>query len=301
MSIDREIKIERILFPTQFRELSFNTLESLLVLKEAGLKEIVLSYIIPRDDVAYVPFGGYLKDEEGRLREEARIRFGDWQQALSAAGIESRTVIEVGDPVPKILAVAEREKVDLIVAGKKRRTEVEDIFIGSHTMEILRRSRIPVLLHKYMVQFEWDGEMVTRTNDRIFERPLFATDWSLPSERALKLLLSLKDIVKEALVAHVIGGKISKGLGLPELQRLERESKERLEQYCEVLRTAGIKAELHLSAGNDVREILSISREFGAGMIIMGTTGKDRLHELFLGSVSHRVAETSELPTLLVP
>ncbi|MCL4492791.1 MAG: universal stress protein [Nitrospirae bacterium] len=58
---------------------------------------------------------------------------------------------------------------------------------------------------------------------------------------------------------------------------------------------------LHLSAGNDVREILSISREFGAGMIIMGTTGKDRLHELFLGSVSHRVAETSELPTLLVP
>jgi nucleotide-binding universal stress UspA family protein len=36
-------------------------------------------------------------------------------------------------------------------------------------------------------------------------------------------------------------------------------------------------------------------------MIALGRTGKDWLSEYFLGGVSHRVAENSELPVLLVP
>ncbi|MFZ5998628.1 MAG: universal stress protein [Nitrospirota bacterium] len=295
------MKIEKILFPTAFKELAFNSLESLFVLKDAGLKEVTLCYVIPRDAVAFVPFGGYLKEEEERLREEARLRFEDWQNALSSAGIASTIIIEVGEPVPKILAIAAREKVDLIVAGKKKKTEVENIFIGSHTMAILRRSPVPVLVHKYMVQFEWDGEIVSRTNDRIFEKPLLTTDWSLPSESARDLLLSLKGVVKRAAVAHVIDAKLTKGLERNELLRIEQESEDRLKSYQELLEQAGITTEVHLSAGQTVMEIIRISREVKASMIIMGTTGKDRMHELFLGSVSHRVAEMSELPTFLVP
>ncbi|MBZ0156550.1 MAG: universal stress protein [Alphaproteobacteria bacterium] len=295
------MKIEKILFPTQFRELAFNTLESLFVLKEAGLREILLVHIIPRDEVAFVPFGGYLKEEEEHLRQEARIRFEAWQKALEREGIGSRVVIEVGDPVPRILSIADEEGVDLIVTGKKRQTGMEELFIGSRTMDILRRTRRPVLVHKYMVQFEWNGEIVTRTNDRIFERPLLATDWSPASGRALEFLLTLGSIVKKVMVTHIIGDKIAKGLEQPELSRIEQESRERLEQYCRALREAGVDADPHLSAGNEVQEIIQISREFNASMITGGTTGKDRLHGLILGSVSHRIAETSELPTLLVP
>ncbi len=293
--------IERIFFPTRFRELSFNALECLLALKEAGLREVILSYIIPVEEVAFVPFGGYLKDEEEHLREEARIRFEDWQRELLKAGLESKVIIEVGDPVPKILSLAERERADLIVVGKKKKTGAEGIFIESHTMDILRRSRIPALVYKYMVQFEWDGEIVTRTNDRIFRRPLLAADWSLPSERALGLLLSLKGIVKEAVVVHILETRIKKGMEKAELLRIEKESRERLERYCAILKSAGIQAESHLSAGNGAQEIINLSREFDASMLVMGTTGKDRLHEFFMGSVSHRVAEMSELPTLLSP
>ena len=58
------MKIEKILFPTKFRELAFDSLESLLVLKEVGLKEVVLYYVIPREEISFVPYGGYLKQEE---------------------------------------------------------------------------------------------------------------------------------------------------------------------------------------------------------------------------------------------
>jgi nucleotide-binding universal stress UspA family protein len=36
-------------------------------------------------------------------------------------------------------------------------------------------------------------------------------------------------------------------------------------------------------------------------MIVMGTTAKNKLRGILLGSVSHRVAELSELPVLLIP
>ena len=62
------MKIEKILFPTKFREFA-SPLESLLVLKEVGIKEVVLYYVIPREDVGFVPYGGYLKEEEERLRK----------------------------------------------------------------------------------------------------------------------------------------------------------------------------------------------------------------------------------------
>lgn len=295
------MKIEKILFPTKFRELAFNALEQLVVLKKTGLKEVVFLYVIPREEVGFVPYGGYLKDEEERLREEARIRFEDWQKSLSAEGINSKIIVEVGSPVPNILAASEREKVGLIVVGRKKKIGPEMSFVGSHTLQLITRSKIPTLVSKYMVQFESNGESVTRVNKEIFKRPLIVTDWSEPSERALNLLMSFKGIAEKAFVCHVIGVKISKGLDKSGLYRLEKESKERLQSYCERLKSAGIDAEPHLGAGKTTLEIIRISREVDAGMIIMGTTGKDRLHELVLGSNSHRVAQMSELPTLLVP
>lgn len=295
------MKIEKLLFPTKFGEIDLNSLESLSVLKDTGLREVILYYVIPREEVGFVPYGGYLKEEEERIREEVRIRFEDWQKSLSEKGINSRIIIEVGEPVPNILKIAEKEKVNLIVIGKKKKVAHDGPFVGSNTLQIITRSKIPTLVSKYLVQFELDGESVTRTNDAIFKRPLLATDWSGPSERALELLISFKGLIEKAFVCHTIGVKIAKSIDKTELHRIEKESKERLEKYCERLKSAGISAEPHLGAGRTIMEIIRISRDVNASMIIAGTTGKDRLHELFLGSVSHRIAGMSELPTLLVP
>ncbi|MDL1987497.1 MAG: universal stress protein [Deltaproteobacteria bacterium] len=295
------MEFKKILFPTKFRELAFNSLESILELKKAGLKEVVLTYIIPRDEVAFVPYGGYMKDEEERLREQARIRFENWQEAISAEGIESKIRIEVGNPVPKLLRIAEEEKVDLIIAGRKKRTVLGKVYVGSHTLELIRRSTVPVLVSKYMVRFEWEGDLITRVNDRLFTAPLLATDWSEPSEKALGLVSSFKELADKVMVTHIIGVKISKGLDKSELNRIEKESKERLEEYCDRLKKDGINAEPHLFSGRSAHEIVRVAREHKASMIVMGTTGKDRFKEFWLGSVSHRVTESSELPVLLVP
>lgn len=293
--------IKKVLFHTHFRELALNSLKTIMELKKAGLESIVLTHIIPRDDVSFVPYGGYLKETETQLRAEARMRFEDWQKILDTEGIDSHIRIEVGAPNAEILAIAEQEEVDLIVIGRKKRTLLEKVYVGSHIMDILRRSNVPVLMSKYMVQFEWGDEQLTRTNEHIFKRPMLATDWSKPSENAMRSMDALKGLAETVLVVHVIDSKISKGMNTSQREHVERESKSRLEAYCQEINRFGMKAEKHLSAGKTVAELIRLSRDHNASMIVMGKTGKDWFEQYWLGGVSHQIAELSELPVMLLP
>jgi nucleotide-binding universal stress UspA family protein len=286
--------IQKILFPTKFRELAFNSLETLFVLKKT-----VLSRIILRDEVGFVPFGGYLKEEEEKMQEEAKIRFEDWQRSLSQNGIMSKKVIEVGEPVPMILDLAEKEKIDLIVIGRKKRTDTEKSFIGSYTHDLITRSRFPILVSKYMVQFKWEDALLTKVNDRPFETPLFAADWSEQSQRAVDILISLKNVVKKVYVFHDIN---LKNHDTEEFPAMEKETREKLDTYCRQLKEAGIDAEPHLGAGGVLDEMLRVSREREASMIVIGNTSKNHfMNDMLHRSLSYQVAKMSELPTLLVP
>ncbi|MEE4112798.1 MAG: universal stress protein [Desulfobacteraceae bacterium] len=290
-----------LLFHTRFRELAFNSLKSLLELKAAGLKKVILAHVIPREDVAFVPYGGTLKADEKRMREEARMQFDDWIQTIGDPQIEFHQRIEVGTTNAEILNMAKEEKADLIVVGRKKRTALERVYVGTHVLDILRRSEVPVLMSKYMVHYEWQGESLMRTNEDIWKRPLLASDWSDPSRRALDATLALKGLVETIIVTHVLGARRVKNLEPPALTRLEAESEKRLQAYCRQVDEAGIQSEYHLAMGRTVEELIKMSRDFGATMIVMGRTGKDWFHEYWLGGVSHQIAELSELPVLLIP
>ena len=132
-----------LLYHTRFRELAFNSLKSLLELKAVGLKKVVLAHVIPREDVAFVPYGGTLKDDENRIREEARLKFDDWIQTIGDPQLEFHQRIEVGAPNAAILDMAKTEKADLIVVGRKKRTALEKVYVGTHVLDILRRSNDP--------------------------------------------------------------------------------------------------------------------------------------------------------------
>lgn len=292
---------ETLLFHTRFRELAFNSLKSLLELKAAGLKKVVLAHVIPREDVAFVPYGGTLKEDEKRMREEARLKFDDWIQTIDDSQLEFHKRVEVGATNAAILEMTKAEKVDLIVVGRKKRKVLEKVYVGTHVLDILRRSDIPVLMSKYMVHYEWQGEPLMRTNDQIWKRPLLASDWSEPSRRALDATVALKGLVEKIIVTHVLGARRIKNLEPPAIKHLEDESVKRLHSYCREIEDAGIPSESHMAIGRTVEEIIKMSRDYNATMIVMGRTGKDWLHEYWLGGVSHKIAELSELPVLLIP
>jgi nucleotide-binding universal stress UspA family protein len=294
--------IEKILFPTKFRELAYESLETLFALKKSGLREVVLQHVISRDDVGFVPFGGYLKEEENKLRQEAEIRFKDWRESLSSAGIESKVVVSVGDPTHEILKTAEKENIDLLILGRKKRSDVSEAFIGSYGHKVITRYKSPILISKYMVQYDRGGSSLTKINKDPFEMPFFAADWSDRSKRALDLIISMKSVIKKVQIFHNIDEKLLEKSGGIESDSHKHKVNAGLNEYCDHLKAAGMETETHIGAGGMLDEILRISRERKASMIVIGNSSEDRLFSNLIDrSLSYQVAKKSELPTLLVP
>jgi hypothetical protein len=141
----------------------------------------------------------------------------------------------VGATNAAILEMAKAEKADLIIVGRKKRTFLEKVYVGTHVLDILRRSEVPVLMSKYMVHYEWQGEPLMRTNEQIWKRPLLASDWSEPSRRALEATLALKGLVEKIIVTHVLGARRLKNLELSAIKPPRR----RKRKTASILLSAG--------------------------------------------------------------
>ncbi len=288
------MKNKKLLFVTQFEELWFDALQSLMDLRKTGFNHAVFLHVIERDKVAMRRGKGYLKDEEVKLREMANVRFIDWAESLFEQGMEVGAYIVVGNPLPKIISTAEEEEVDLIVTGRHKQGKFEELYGGSETLEILERTSTPVLVYKYMLP---SGKV----NERPFERPLLTLDWSPASEKAVEYLISFKNILKKVVAVHVIGEKEFKSTSAMEIQSLRKENKQKLEEVCLLFEKEGIEAESHLYVGSTFEQIEKAATEREATMIVAGTTGKSPLKEIFLGSVATKLTKHSMLPSLLVP
>jgi nucleotide-binding universal stress UspA family protein len=140
-----------------------------------------------------------------------------------------------------------------------------------------------------------------RTNEQIWKRPLLASDWSEPSRRALDATVGIERAGGKNNRHPRTGCPANQESGTGGIKRLEDESEKRLQSYCRQIDDAGIQSEPHLAMGRTVEEIIRMSRDYGATMIVMGRTGKDWFREYWLGGFSHQIAELSELPVLLIP
>jgi nucleotide-binding universal stress UspA family protein len=288
------MKITKMLFVSEFEELWLDALQSLMGLRKAGLNHVVFLHVIHRDKVAMRRGSGYLKQEERKLREIADIRFIDWAETLFEEGMEVGAHIAIGNAVPKVLSVAEDEGVDLIVTARRKRSKLEELYSGSETSELLRRTVRPVLIYNYISQ---SG----RVGENPFERLLLGLDWSESSEKVLDFVLALKGTVKRVDMMHVLSEKAIGKLSKLEAQKVEREHKRRLDEVCDVLTKDRIDARPHLYIGDTEEQIEKGAFEHRVTMVVVGMKSKSIWKERWSGSVSHTLAERSDLPILVIP
>ena len=284
----------KMLFVTQFEELGFDALQSLLVLRTAGLNHVILMNVIDRDRVAMHRGLGYDKNEERKLREQANIRFIDWAESLFETGMEVGEYIVVGSMVPQVLAAADEENADLIVIGQRNKKLMDMFYSGDAVIELLRRSERPVLVYKHL-------ENCGCLADNPFARTLLTVDWSPASLSAVDYLKTLKNVAHDVSVMHVAAPGELKGATSLEIQQLRKERRGRLEKICDTLGTAGIAARSHLYVGEAAKEITRAAQEYNATMIVMGSSGTSVWTERFLGSKPRAVVEKSPYPVLIIP
>ena len=86
------------------------------------------------------------RDESAYLQERGRRHLREEAARIDAAGVPVDTRVVLGEPAEAISAVAEEISADLIVMATHGHSEMRHVFAGSVTEDVVRQSKVPVLL-----------------------------------------------------------------------------------------------------------------------------------------------------------
>jgi nucleotide-binding universal stress UspA family protein len=279
---------KKILYPTKFEEFALPILKNLTCLKAGGLEEVILVNVIETESLLIIRDSGLPIDFD-RIRNSAQRKMSTYAEYIKAEGIAVRTKIVEGSMVPEILKAADEEDVSLIVAGRQKRDILGELFVGSTTDRIIRKSAVPVLVAKYHVLKETAGETTEQYCTNMFRKILYPTDWSSSAERAKKYIPVLRKVgASEIIVVHVLEPDFDLGI------------KEKLGALEQEFQSQGFTVSVQLLKGKPYMEINRIATEEDVSLIVMGSHGKGFMEVVFWGSVSQRVVEYSEKPVLVV-
>jgi nucleotide-binding universal stress UspA family protein len=292
----------RILFPTKFEEFSLKILKSTACLKSGGLEEVVLLHVIDIDKpYSRADWGGIVNLTS--LHDNATEQLSSYAEYLESEGINVKSIVATGPLVSEVIRISQDEGVSLVVAGRQKRSRLGDLFIGSTTDEIVRKAAVPVLVTKYHTLKEIEGKVVESFCVNMFQKVLYAVDWSPSTERAEEYLPVLAKLGASEIVIVHIADDLVKRSGLRD--HVDQEPievrEERLGSLEQALQAKGFDAKAYLlEEGSPHQAINRIATEEEVSLIIVGSQGKGFVEGILGGSLSQRVVERSEKPVLVV-
>lgn len=125
---------DHILFPTDFSQNSAEAFHLIMEMVKAGVKEVSLIHV--------------LGDESSEcMDKECMDKLEEYRKKLVEAGAKkAEGLVLHGNPSNEIINHALESKVSLIVMGSQGRGFIKEIFLGSVSHEIVRKSPVSVML-----------------------------------------------------------------------------------------------------------------------------------------------------------
>ena len=213
------------------------------------------------------------------LRERvAREHLDAWQQEAAQRGLTLEVRLQTGrQAYVEILAAADDLKPDLIIMGRRGKSGLERLLVGSVTARVIGHTPRKVLV-------------APRDTVLTFKRLLVASDGSPASEAAFEEALSMAK-------------KTGAQLNLITASHGELDPK-RAKALVKELAAAAQRLEVPLATftpgGRPEEAIIQMATAKKIDLIIMGSHGRTGLKRLLLGSVAERVIGQAACPVLVV-
>ena len=140
----------KILYPTDFSNVSKTAINYLIQLKDSGVEEVVILHVVDTrnlhiPEVYAIMDLSLLGEKQAELAKEEADKIAG---KLNDAGIKTSIRIEQGVPFKEILRVEKEEEVSLIVIGSHGTSNVKEMLLGSVSEKVIRKAEKPVLVVK---------------------------------------------------------------------------------------------------------------------------------------------------------
>jgi nucleotide-binding universal stress UspA family protein len=247
-----------------------------------GVEEIHLVTVISSNVHAGMPGMDFEKRREQAL--------GRYRRVIEDAGFDVESHVVRGTPHRRINGIAGAVGASLTVVGSRGKSPLENRVIGSTARNLARTTVVPLLVNR--IEREADEPDVVR--EHLFQRMLYATDFSENAERAFEAFSYLRHATREATLVHV---ETPKDPELPE----DADPNARLAELATQLEEWGIETRTAVRQGDPADEILAAEDEYEPTSILIGSRGHSRLRRLLLGSVSEDIVARADGNVLLVP
>ena len=277
--------MKRIILPTDFSDNSINAIRYAMKLFEDNectfyLMNTYTPAIYQTEYVLHSPgqigLGDiYQSDSQDQLEELEKKLTKEFKNSKHQIFTHSAFNILVDE----VVTMTENEQADLVIMGTQGASGAKEIFLGTHTVHVIKKSKCPVIA----IPAEFDFEPPTSV--------LFPTDYEVEydSEEMTELLNLLKQ--QQSLV-HVV--HISTGYGLTELQVA---NKKRLDQLL-----SEIPHKFYDLPGQEIIEgINNFQREFDVQMLVMIQNKHTFLERLFIEPIIKKIGFHVSIPFMVLP
>jgi len=140
----------KILYPTDFSDVSYKAFDYVKQLKDVGTEEVVVLHVIDTRSFSIPEI--YAKVElsglENKVEEEATEEANEMVKTLNDIGLRASVRIERGIPFKEILRVENEEDISLIIIGSHGKSNVEEMLLGSVSEKVIRKAKSPVFVVK---------------------------------------------------------------------------------------------------------------------------------------------------------
>jgi nucleotide-binding universal stress UspA family protein len=254
-------RLERLLLTTDCSEFSEGAVrEGIRLAKDCGTKVYVMSVIEYNPELeALAP---NLVEE---MESEASACVKSVKERADREGVACETLItRSGTPHASIVDEAHNLKANMIVMGRRGRTGMKRLLMGSVTARVVGYSPVNVFV-------------VPRAAKTEFKNILVATDGSAFSDAA----------VREAIcMAKCTGGSVT---AISVARTKGEDVRDNVEKARRLGEKEGLKVEAVTEVGRHYEVIVQRAEEKNIDLIVMGSHGKTGLDRLLMGSVTEKV------------
>ena len=136
---------EQILVPTDGSKQARNAAENAVRIAKRHDSTIHALYVMDMGDAAFVATPSDIGETRKRLEKKGQEYTDDVREMAEEAGVPCEVEVRTGIPEEEILEYARDEGVDLIVMGKRGRSDPDKPAFGTITNRIIGKTDILVL------------------------------------------------------------------------------------------------------------------------------------------------------------
>ncbi|MBI4848068.1 MAG: universal stress protein [Nitrospirae bacterium] len=287
------VKIERLLLSTDGSEFGEGAIREAIKLAKTCSSKLFAIYVIETNP-EYETIAPQLVE---KAEKEARQHLEAVKAMASKEGVECEIIARQGeDPFKYIVEEAAKNKVSMIITGRRGRKGLKRLMMGSETAKIIGHAPCDVLV-------------VPRAANIEFNRIIVATDGSKYSEAAVREAIGIAKRCGSTLIAiSVVPSETASPFDIVHTEMMKETIVEKELKMAECTikdlkassEKEGVSATGFIYSGKPYEAIINTAKEKKADLIVVGSHGRTGIDRLLMGSVTERVIGLSECAVLVV-